>query len=124
MKETIYRSTPLSVEDRGVVRVSGGNALRKWHIRMMSGHTGLCWTPAEDADGNPFPCPFTAGRNTAYTLKEEAGKELKIRPYDATDFDKQRIITRAGCVNSAAALGADMDNWKDVAEMIYNWVTE
>lgn len=124
MSEKAYRSTPLSVEDRGVVRLNGGASMRKWHIRMMSGHTGLCWTPAEDADGYAFPCPFTAGRNAWYTIKQEEGKELKIRPYDATEIDRQRLITRQACVNSAAALGASIDNFREYAESIYSWVME
>lgn len=119
----IYRSTPLVIEDQGVVRLNGGTNMRKWHIRMMDGTTGLCWTPVEDADGNQFPCPFTKGRNTTYTKVEQQGRETKIRPYDATDFDKQDIITRQACVNSAAALGASIDNFKEYAEMIHKWVT-
>ena len=123
MSEKAYRSTPLVVEDHGVVRLSGGVQMRKWRIRMMDGTDGLCWTPDEDADGNPFPCPFVRGRNCLYTKVEQEGRDTKLRPLDMKEFDKQELITRQACVNSAAALGADIDNFQEYAERIYKWVT-
>lgn len=123
MSEKVYSSTPLVVEDQGVVRLHGGANMRKWHIRFMDGASGLCWTPVEDHEGNPFPCPFVAGKHTKYTRVEQEGREMKIRPIDFKEFDKQELITRQACVNSAAALGADIDNFHEYAERIYKWVT-
>lgn len=109
----------MTVEDMGVAeRIQ----MRKWRVRMMNGHDGICWTPASTEDGSPFPCPFVKGRNCGYTVKEEP-QGLKLRPMDMQEFDKQTLITRQACVNSAAALGASFDNYKEYAEDIFNWVT-
>lgn len=119
--DKIHKSTPLIVEDGGVAsRIN----LRMWKVTMMSGHKGICWCPVEDDKGNPYPCPFVKGKHTSFTYVEEAGKEPKIRPYDMTEFDRQRIISRQAAVNSAAALGADLENWKDHAENIFNWTNQ
>ena len=120
----VHRSTPLTVEDRGSARINGGKVLHKWYIRFMDGSAGLCWTPEVDENDKQFPCPFTEGKNTYFTVYEEAGKETKIRPFDVQEFDRETRMTRIASVNSAIALGADKDNFKEYANMIYDHVTQ
>jgi hypothetical protein len=97
--------------------------MHKWKIRMEDGTAGLCWTGDEDSEGKKIPCPFEPGKMATFTIKEEPGKELKIRYYDVVDFDREERITRMASVNSAAALGADLLNFSEHAERIYDWVT-
>lgn len=94
----------------------------KWFLRFMDGSQGLAWTPEQDEKGKPFPAPFTVGKNAYFVVIEAEGKETKIRPYDVMEIDREERITRMAAVNSAAQLGADLDNWKDHADSIYNWV--
>jgi len=122
--EAFYRSVCLTVEERGVVRLSGGKELAHWHVRFQDGNTGIVWGPVVDDQQRPMPCPFTEGKPAYYTMVVQQGKENKIRPFDRTEYDRQMLITRSACVNSAAALGADLENWKDYAESILAWVTE
>lgn len=119
-KEAIRRSVPISVTDGGVWEKHG---LRKWDVVMEDGTKGVCWTVALDDQGEPRPCPFVKGRKCAYTTAQTSGA-LKLRPLDLQEVDKQRIISRQAAVNSAAALGATLDNWKDIAEMIFDWTHE
>lgn len=120
----VHRSTPLGVEDRGAVRMNGGDLWHKWFVRFMDGTQGLVWTPDTDEKGNPFPAPFTKGKNAAFVVVEADGKETKIRPFDVAEFDRESRITRIACVNSAAALGASFDNFRDYADAIYEYVTK
>lgn len=118
--EMIYRSIPVLVEDQGVVQRIG---MRRWGITMEDGTKGVCWTVALDDQGEPHPCPFVKGRKCAYTTAQTSGA-LKLRPLDLQEVDKQRIISRQAAVNSAAALGATLEDWKDIAEMIFDWTHE
>jgi len=119
----VHKSTPLTVEDRGTTRMSGGAIWHKWFVRFVDGSQGLTWTPDQDEKGSQFPPPFTVGKHCAFIVIEAEGKETKIRPFDVAEFDREERITRMACVNSAAALGASFDNFKDYADSIYEWVT-
>lgn len=123
--EKIYRSTPLTVEDGGVAeRIQ----MRKWKVRMVSGHEGICWTPAFTDEGSPCPCPFVQGKHCAFTVKEEEGKTAKLRPYDMTEYDRQEVISRQACLNTAASLisagagASTVENLTGIAQQLLDWV--
>lgn len=117
MKEAIHRSVPIHIEDGGVWEK---HMLRKWEVTMEDGTKGVCWATALDEKGDPRPCPFVKGKRCAFTVKED-GNSVKLRLLDVIEVDRQEIISRQSAVNSAAALGATLDNWKEVAQWIYDW---
>lgn len=119
----IHRSTPLTVTDGGIIRLSGGDKLHKWTVRLADGTEGICWTAENE------PCPFEKGKNMWYT-REQKSYGIKIMPYDAKgESDKERRITRISCLNTAVAMisngaegGATVDNLTSIAEKLYQWV--
>ena len=128
--ERVCRSRVLTVEDRGAVRLSSGKVLHKWHVRLEDGTAGTCWAADADDEGKPLGCPFTEGKMSAYTLKHEDGKELKVRPIDMQELDRQRLITRQACLNTAGMLigngcgPATVENIIGLAEQLEQWVIE
>lgn len=121
--DKVHRSIPVTVEDMGAQRFSSGTVMHRWKVRMEDGSTGLCWTPDTYANSDPYLCPFVVGKRCAFTTEPGKDGALKIRPYDVVEMDRENRITRIAAVNSAAALGASIDNFPEYAEKIFNWVT-
>jgi hypothetical protein len=93
-KETVYRSVPIIIEDQGGFSKSG-QAWREIKVTMQDGTIGHHYFPADVEPG------FQKGVRTCYTKAEQSGKKTKLRPFDATEFDRQRMIVRQSAIGYA-----------------------
>lgn len=120
----VYTATPLTVEDHGSVRMSGGVEFQKWKIRLDDNTDGTYW----GAKGQP--CPFQASIPCQYTRVDKS-YGIKISPYlVSVEHDNQDRIARMAALNTANALIANgrgeatIENLTGIADKILEWINQ
>lgn len=109
--EKVYRSKPILIEQDKPFMVHG----TPWctvRVTMMDGNQGFHYYPAEVDPG------FVVNIPCSYTLTPTKAKLPKMRPFDMTEFDRQRSIERQHAVTSAIALGYDKDTLAEGVEVV------